>query len=319
MAANALLVRWAGGWSEVRDDTAIAAGGRREALLGLGAVHGRDEMDRMARAQLDTYAQARTEVACDLVPVDETDTPYLAFGVGDTVTVPTVDGGTTQDRIVALTVTEDDDGVISFAPEINDVVLRRPERQSQALKKMVDGTMAGDSRVATPVARIQTDSGIYAATAAVAPAGLPPAAKATGAGVLSSGSAVEFPAVGWTISEALSPYLSLDDDNAIQVLQPCDLLVFYKVLFQRPALTGLLLGYVQYDLVTPSTELYIGPFDSAAGATDSSAFESMSFTLLRADADARIRPWVRQDMGVDANISWELAFLQVADLAGGDA
>lgn len=152
MAANALLVRWFYGWSEVRDDAAIAANGRREALLGIGAAHSREEMVRVAQSQLAIFADTRTEISADVVPVDETDTPYLGFNIGDTITVPGMDGTPTAERVMAVTVSEDDNGYLTYAPEIKDVILGRQERQAQTIKKMADGTLDGASKPAQPVA-----------------------------------------------------------------------------------------------------------------------------------------------------------------------
>lgn len=151
---NALLVRWSGGWAEVLDAASITARGRSEALLGLGAAQSIAEVERVAAAQLATYASPRTEVTADLIPIDETDTPYLAFRVGDSVTVPDWDGSATLERIVALTVAEDENGQVTYSPELKDLILTHQERLEQAMKKMADGTLRGNSAVATPAAFI---------------------------------------------------------------------------------------------------------------------------------------------------------------------
>lgn len=152
---NAFLVRWFGGWAEVRDDAAIAASGRTEALLGLGAVQSVAEVDRVARKQLAVYADVRTQIRAGLAPRDEADTPYLSFLVGDTVLVPDETGTATRERVIALTVAQDDaTGDITFAPELKDVLLSQAERAEQTLKKMADGTVRGDSKVATPASQV---------------------------------------------------------------------------------------------------------------------------------------------------------------------
>lgn len=150
--ANRLLVRWNGGWRQV--ERAAATGARREALLGLGAAGSTAQVDRIAESQLDVYADVRTAVSLDIVPTGESDTPYLAAGVGDTVLVPGWDGTPTRERVLAITAAEDELGVMTFALECKDVILQAQERWEEWLKKMSNGTMRGDSKVATPVSNV---------------------------------------------------------------------------------------------------------------------------------------------------------------------
>lgn len=153
---NGALVRWPGGWHEVTDASSISANGRSEGLLGLGVVQSIPELERVATGQLDVYANPRETIAVDLVPVTESDTPYLSFLVGDTVTVPDSAGDDTTERVLALTVSEDENGAVFFVPELKDIILEERERVEQSLKKMTNGTMRGDSKVATPVSAIRT-------------------------------------------------------------------------------------------------------------------------------------------------------------------
>lgn len=153
---NALLVRWSKGWHEVIDADSIAAHGRHEALLGLGAVESVEELERIAGRQLDAYGTVREEIAGNLAPVGAADTPYVAFEVGDTIGVPASDGSPSQERVTALTVAEDENGQLTWVPELRDVLLTQAERLEQGLKKMADGTLGGESRVATPTGQITT-------------------------------------------------------------------------------------------------------------------------------------------------------------------
>lgn len=143
MLANALLIRWNGGWAERVDATSVSAHGRREAVLALGAVQSIEEVYRIADQQLAVYANTRTQIAADLIPVDDTDTPYLAFSVGDTITVPDVDGTPISERVVAITVTEDEDGNVSYAPELHDLILEDGERLAERIRKLATGTSGG--------------------------------------------------------------------------------------------------------------------------------------------------------------------------------
>lgn len=172
MIANRLLVRWSFGWYEVTDtswtnpdmfanpgtpdagifDEAlwIDAPVVQEATLSLGSSQDEAGMLEVARGQLSIFANPRTEIAADLAPVDETDTPYLSFRVGDKVTVPDIDGTPVVERVVALTVTEDENGEVTYAPELKDVILTAQERWQQNLDKMANGTVSGQSSVASP-------------------------------------------------------------------------------------------------------------------------------------------------------------------------
>lgn len=150
MPINALLCRWAEGWREVLHPVSIAAYGRREAFLSLGAVQTRDEVDRVGGMQLSVVANPRMAIAADLAPMGQADKPYRTFNVGDTITVPDYGGGTISQRVRALTGAEDDNGEITYSPELGDLILEEQERTLQAVKKMADGTLEGDSPVAQP-------------------------------------------------------------------------------------------------------------------------------------------------------------------------
>jgi hypothetical protein len=149
VTATVLLVRWARGWHEVVNTGAVATLGRAEDSLALGAQETLAEVERVARAQLAQVAREAIEV--DLVPTAPADTPYTGFMVADTVTVPTTTGADATERVVALTVAEDENGHLTWAPELRDLILSQQERFEQAIAKMGRGAMSGTSSVASPV------------------------------------------------------------------------------------------------------------------------------------------------------------------------
>jgi hypothetical protein len=153
VTVNALLVRWQGGWHEVLDEASIAAHGRSEMLLGLGAAHTLSEVETIARRLLADRARPRREITAEIAPQGATDTPYVGFGVGDTVDLGAFSG---RERVMALTVAEDEHGNVSYAPELADVWMLHAERYEQAIKKMVDGTGGGTVKVATPASMVAT-------------------------------------------------------------------------------------------------------------------------------------------------------------------
>lgn len=155
MIANALLVRWSGGWTERTNGASVTARGRREALFGIGAIQSEGEAHHIADQQLEVWARDRLTTAADIDPVSDNETPYLGYRIGDTLEVPSrFMGDAEPQRVVAMTVVEDDDGNLTYAPEFGDVVLDDRERFELSLKKFSDGTMAGNSKVATPVSSI---------------------------------------------------------------------------------------------------------------------------------------------------------------------
>lgn len=150
-----VLCRWAEGFHEVRLQESIDAIGRREALLGLGAIDNIGEVERVAGMQLSVVAYPRTAIAADLAPIDRSDRPYWAFNVADTITAPDYGTGTIGQRVRAITGAEDDDGEVTYSPELGDLILEEQERTLQAVKKMADGTLEGESPVAQPPLRPQ--------------------------------------------------------------------------------------------------------------------------------------------------------------------
>lgn len=155
MITTALLVRWTNGWHDVTSAAGVAAHGRKEAALGLGASQDINEVNTVANQQLAIFADPRTEIATDLWPRDAADTPYVAFTTADRVMVPDLPGQPPSREVVqAITVTQDEDGNVTYAAELRDVLLDERERFAETLTKMANGTLGGDSRVAQPVSSV---------------------------------------------------------------------------------------------------------------------------------------------------------------------
>lgn len=161
MPINVLMCRWVGGWREVRHEASIATYGRREAFLSLGALQSPQEVDRVAGEQLAIFADPRTAIAADIEPMGVADRPYRAWNVGDTIQVPAYGGGVVSERVRSLTGAEDENGEVTYSPELGDLILETQERHELALKKMADGTLEGESPVATPVAQTQQAQKVY--------------------------------------------------------------------------------------------------------------------------------------------------------------
>ena len=156
MASNAMLCRWSGGWHEVIDSTSIGAHGRRECLLGIGAVQSIPQVESIAQGQLGIFANVRQQFTTTIETRDESNMPYWAVGLGDQVTVPDDTLAPDTVRMLSVTVTEDAEGFPIFAPQLNDLIFQQDEATANAIKKMSNGTVGGNSTVAQPAAFIAT-------------------------------------------------------------------------------------------------------------------------------------------------------------------
>lgn len=159
MITNALLIRWQKGWHEVVSLASVAVHGRREGLLALGAAGSLAEVETIAWQQLAIFGDPREAIALDYAPMGPADTPYLSFEVGDRITVPASGGGTSVERVLAMTVTEDEQGNVSYAPELKDIIAEDQERIAETIKKMSDGTLAGQAVPATSAASLAGTAG----------------------------------------------------------------------------------------------------------------------------------------------------------------
>ena len=152
-SANALLVRWNGGYTSVVDAASIAVHGRREQLLTLGAVHDRALAVQVAQAVLAQYANPTVGIAAGLESVGG-DEPYVDFTVGDLILAPDETGAIVQVRTVGVTVTEDEIGAVSYTPELGTLRQEVGVRLQRWLQKLGPGTLDGAVTVGSPPAPI---------------------------------------------------------------------------------------------------------------------------------------------------------------------
>ncbi len=159
MITTALLVRWFDGWHEVNYAPGITKWGRKEATLGIGASKSIVEVDTVSRRQLEIFFDPRTEIAGDVFPRGEADMPIVAFTTADRIVVPDTPGRPpSNERVQSITATQDDDGRVTYAVELRDVLLDERERFAETIAKMANGTLDGNSRVAQPVAMVEGQS-----------------------------------------------------------------------------------------------------------------------------------------------------------------
>lgn len=149
--ATRLLVRYAGGYTRVTDAPAASVWGHKEGFLQLGAVSDLAEAQRVAAAVLAFQNAPRVATTLGVEPVGDGDEPYANFAVGDTINAPEADGSTSTQRVVSLTVSEDDQGDVSFATELKATFLVAEEAFDRQLKKLLNGSMRGATQASNPL------------------------------------------------------------------------------------------------------------------------------------------------------------------------
>ena len=129
----------------------ITVHGRCEAMLQLGAVN--DVATARALCQQMFALEAEPLVATSAIletgPLG-TDVPYEAYDLGDTITAPDPTGAATAQRVVAITVTEDENGALTFTPAFNSLLFEQDQRIQNLLKSMSNGTVGGTVVSAQP-------------------------------------------------------------------------------------------------------------------------------------------------------------------------
>lgn len=122
MIVNSLLIRWRDGYTSITDTTTTGAFGVREQFLSLGNTPSAEEAERAGAVVLAAGLRDLEErITAGLEPEGAGDTPYAAFFVGDTITVPDSTGSAASRRVTSLTVAEDADGMLTFVPELRGV------------------------------------------------------------------------------------------------------------------------------------------------------------------------------------------------------
>lgn len=149
MPTSVLLVRWVGGWHEYRHLPSETAFGRSEAFLSLGAAQSVDEARRLADAELvNQFGKIREQITAEHRPEDITQIPYVAYKPGDSkITAPNYIGEDDVYEVNSMTVTEDDDGVITFVPGLGDNILGVGHFQDADRMTIRRSKIVGDSNV----------------------------------------------------------------------------------------------------------------------------------------------------------------------------
>lgn len=129
---NRLLVKYDGGNIYVAGDSATYANryGHREGFVELGDLNDRAAAGNRGRSLLswlgspttsggsdDVVGHINEEYSGSIIPVRGS-VPFLDFEVGDTISAPHSNGILRPHRVMSLTCTEDQDGNLTFDPEL---------------------------------------------------------------------------------------------------------------------------------------------------------------------------------------------------------
>lgn len=130
---NTFLIHYDGGWTTWRAKGSSRRFGRREAMVEMGRARGDDHArEILAKAARGVgWAQKRSGVSDiskrqadqpsgSLIAIQGA-RPFLDFGVGDIVKAPNENGVLRRHRVVMLSFTEDDNGNLTFDPELEEL------------------------------------------------------------------------------------------------------------------------------------------------------------------------------------------------------
>jgi hypothetical protein len=106
-------------------------------------------------AQEISEAAARQRTIETEIVHEEGTAPYVDYETGDLVNVPSRSGTPTSEVVRSIETSETDEGDLMHRLTLGAILLEPEEALQQAVKKMANGTLRGQSRVATPVSMIQ--------------------------------------------------------------------------------------------------------------------------------------------------------------------
>lgn len=140
MFANVILVRYGTGVQqrliEVEDSDSVSTFGRYEAYLEVTEVGSASEATARAQAALATMAQEQRDITAAVVPIEQWDLPYVYYVLGNSVTVPEEGDVLTSERVMSISITEDDEsGVAAITLGLRQVVLDPSERLARAVRR----------------------------------------------------------------------------------------------------------------------------------------------------------------------------------------
>lgn len=156
MNPNSLLVRWANGFVVVNDSAAIAAasGWVRQAFYSIPDVQTEEAARVYGTQELARLQGGESIVAEPVVTVGDATAPYAGWFVGDSIPVTQWDGtGTDTVEVTGITVTEDDNGVVSATPELQSPLQVRAEQMATKLRRAQPGITSNVATISRGIDR----------------------------------------------------------------------------------------------------------------------------------------------------------------------
>lgn len=148
---NVLLVRWSDGFVEVEDAASVNNWDRVEGFLSAGTTPSAEAVNLMASAIFTRVANPGVIFSAAVTERGAGDDPYTDWEVGDRISVPGEDLNAVEERVLGITVTEDDVGNLVFSPELSSPNVTAAKRLERIVKRMANGTLGGLAVGATPV------------------------------------------------------------------------------------------------------------------------------------------------------------------------
>ena len=165
---DALLIRWKYGYTSTSTDDVTIQGEAvtvdGEALtvdggpgswgfLELGSVETETEAERIGRAELARTSGPRDQVSlgADPDPAAPANAVFSGWTLGDYVNVQDRTGVIAPQRVLQISITEDDNGALTVLPELSTLLDQREVRWQRTLNRMTGGSLDGSSAVASPI------------------------------------------------------------------------------------------------------------------------------------------------------------------------
>lgn len=159
MIVNSLLTRYKGGFSTDDDSASVSTYGRREGYLSLTEITNVPNVGIATDRYLSRFGSPLSAITANLSPTTTAATPYVGqWHPGATVTVPRPSTGTSAvAQVRSLTMTEDDEGNLLFAPELLTLLETRAAQTDLYLRRLGEGTLNGRAAAATIAGDIDAD------------------------------------------------------------------------------------------------------------------------------------------------------------------
>lgn len=239
MIVNVLLCKYENAWVEVGGGD-VPDADRREAMIEMGGVLNLAEAVAIAESLLAIWSLPRRAVVVSGLPMFYGGSTALSFAEGDTLTLAAGVGSPaiaaaepTAQRVKSITVSEDDDGKVTIAPELAATLDVEEARVNRILARYASGAAGGAGSGPVPAANVNArptrivELPPFSLSGAMTPAGLlsPPYVPARP--MLLTGVTVALSVAG---STATTFSLMIDDVAATTVTIGSGLRLYHQVL-----------------------------------------------------------------------------------------